>query len=335
MDFIPIGSSDYDLESTDISVIVNYQNNRGDPLSLHAITSLYSARILSFIDGIRKTFDRGFESLKENPYFSELYKYVLPYTESTLRNNFNILSDNFEKVYDEAMRMHNQFILMEGGTIDRKLLFKIFELLSRSACLSETEYFVELLNGGIENDDLFPFLSNTGHFGLNSFLYAYFNGVFLVGFPITFSTYDKMYGCSYKFAKHDIDHYYGLNATKNAFDRELLKRYYYSIVSSSMEKWEKELCLFILFMCIHEYGGYTQDIVVNIEKIIKNQGYNVFKDYIDQSYDVVRPYSQELAQWLSHRISNDKYTNIILHPAKLEHKYAVIFIYFEMIVSRF
>lgn len=337
MNFVPIGSADYDLESTDISAIVNYSNNREDPLILHAIVSIYSARILTYLDGIRKVFNQGYEALKGNTYFMGTYnQYVLPYLDPELKKTFDVMSFKFPKVFDQVMRMHNQFITMEGGKMDQRLLLEIFEILSRALCLTDTQYFTRLIDDRVKDANLFPFLSNTGHFGINSFLYAYFNGVFLLGFPISFSTYDNLYGCSYKFAEHDISHYHGMTAMANekSFDFELLKKYYSSVVSSGIETWEKELCLSVLFMSIHEYQGYTGNLIFDISKILKSYGLGPLESIIEQCYSNMTPYSREVADWVKYRISDDRFSTMILQPNGLNQKYATIFAYFEMTMSK-
>lgn len=99
-------------------------------------------------------------------------------------------------------------------------------------------------------------LNNTGLFGFNSYLYAFFSGVLIDGIPTHHTEYDNFIGCSYQVLIHDYSHDVGIVENKQLrLPRFLdkLRYIYYSILNSpDLSKKFKELLILYLWTRIHE-----------------------------------------------------------------------------------
>lgn len=99
--------------------------------------------------------------------------------------------------------------------------------------------------------NLFPYFESQGLFGLNTYLYAMFNGVFLVGFSPKITNYDLLTTCPEHFTHHDFFHADVINKYGNLNPR--IEKLYYSIINHpDMMLEERDLHIFVMWFIIHE-----------------------------------------------------------------------------------
>lgn len=306
---------------------------------------MYSSRILSMLLDIKNIIQKGYGEFRRDTLFTKVYpEFILPYIEPKLKQKFE--SIDFESLYNDIIIDHDHFV--KSSTVDRMLLLQIFEKLAKVFCLDDEFESRYLFDNRVHTVNLYPLSTVTGIFGLNSFLYAYFNNLFLVGFPLSLSQYDTLYGCSFnpygkmnilqmfislKFAQHDMNHYFGMLATKDSFDSNLLYHYYSHIVNSTNPVHEKEIVLFILFMIIHEYVPYYNNIAKDIN-IVRHIAINEFIAFIDDIYPRTLVDRDLVILWVEDNIPNDhSLVPILLDPKSSHDKYISIFLDFLRIID--
>ena len=146
---------------------------------------------------------------------------------------------------------------------------------------------------------IFPLVNDNGVFSLNTWLYAFFENVDLVGFTAKSSEFDGNIGCSLDMFNHDLDHLTeSINIEKYSDEFQTYKYIYYNILNSDfLIKEQKELYILILWIIIHEY---VFDIKFDdpIEKSLKT--------FISWSYDdIAGEYSVSEFIKYSHIILNN------------------------------
>jgi hypothetical protein len=138
--------------------------------------------------------------------------------------------------------------------------------------LSFSESSLELVK---KLDDKTFLLTNTsGFFGYNTFLYAFFSGISLIGVPNKVQSFDDVKGCPIIFMNHDYWHNFSqsgglVNLYKG--DVKNIKHIYYSIINDNeLTKKEKELYILMLWLRIHEaIANDFIDYKLNIDGICK------------------------------------------------------------------
>jgi hypothetical protein len=132
------------------------------------------------------------------------------------------------------------------------------------------------------NDKTFLLTNNSGFFGYNTFLYAFFNGISLIGVPNKVQSFDDFKGCPIIFMNHDYWHNFSqsgglVNLYKG--DIKNIKHIYYSIINDThLSKEEKELYILMLWIRIHEaIANDFIDYKLNIDGICKYI-YGLFSD---------------------------------------------------------
>lgn len=93
--------------------------------------------------------------------------------------------------------------------------------------------------------------NGTGLFGLNTYLYALFNGYFLIGVPIVFPSYDlKTNDCPGNFVSHDVNHK-NIILRSNRYSK--YRDVYYEIIKDpKLTIKQKELMIMTIWSLIHE-----------------------------------------------------------------------------------
>ena len=101
-------------------------------------------------------------------------------------------------------------------------------------------------------DDLYPLPNGSGIFGINTWLYAYFKDIQLVGVPLHDAFFDRFWGCPFSFILHDFDHIRRI-AQISVRDKGLARQIYYRILSDTTLNVAQRLCLiFCHWISIHE-----------------------------------------------------------------------------------
>lgn len=114
--------------------------------------------------------------------------------------------------------------------------------------------------GRIFYDKKFCFLPNdTGLFGLNTYLYAYFHNVYIVGVPSRYQNFDGLMNeCPSVFIKHDYFHYTYINKIKSS-DKDFAHRLYRIILDDvNLSPLQVQLHILVLWIIIHEIFGVNE-----------------------------------------------------------------------------
>jgi len=106
--------------------------------------------------------------------------------------------------------------------------------------------------------------NNTGFFGLNTYLWALYNDVKIIGVPSIFPQYDGLEGdCPGSFIEHDIGHgddidNYRVNTVKNT------KPVYYRLISDTeLTLQQKKLMILTIWILIHENFSFDYEFKIS------------------------------------------------------------------------
>jgi hypothetical protein len=210
-------------------------------------------------------------------------------------NRLKYIKDNL-KHYDEIFR--EQYNLLEqNGKMNIEEITRLFIFISRLNCFQMNVFEGSYINYNNYNNNLtleekfftndnmnnllkkldektFLLTNNSGFFGYNTFLYAFFNGISLIGVPNKIQSFDDLKGCPIIFMNHDYWHNFSqsgglLNLYKG--DIKNMKHIYYSIINDDdLTKKEKELYILMLWLRIHEaIANDFIDYKLNIDGICK------------------------------------------------------------------
>src|SRR3990167_557849 len=256
-----LGSISYDQDFDFIELYIKYINNNATEderksLELHYISKLYSykAKLIEFFEGI--TFDnvgpsvryklvgeyvmnggkyvRGEEHHLLSSILTQIKSNVIPYLSESIDNitkNFSIL-----KVQETFMLISLTF----GFYINSIELSKHPENISDEPIQ-------------IYYDDKFCYLPNdTGIFGLNTWLHAFFNDVHLVGVPSKYSNFDfSTDEPPSTFQRHDYIHRF--NIQKYGKHHSLAQKLHRQILEDpEATMLQKELLILCLWVQVHE-----------------------------------------------------------------------------------
>jgi len=169
-----------------------------------------------------------------NYYISRIYSYWLKVVD-TNPNHGNYVTD-FTNMVDEYQRTFTEAKRLDVYQTNRILYF-----LSYLLCNKEPE---ELKYDGVGYDwELYyPLPNYIGIYGLNTYLYAYFNSVILVGFPDRNAEYDtNKNACPARFVNHDYQHSYEIRHFIKYLDP--LRDFYMFFITSTSYTILQKMCL--------------------------------------------------------------------------------------------
>jgi len=196
---------------------------------------------IEYYDACKGSHNVNFNIIKENiSYFKEIFLQIL----NEVKKNFE--NDPHYSFYD---------------------MLNLFQFIGNLFCLEVTvdnynvkEYPYKF---GIN-----PFLltNTTGWFYYNTYMYAFVEGITLLGMPAGNSQYDQLIGCPSKFLRHDLEHTNDIirnyikpvNERRNSDDflneeGINVRNIYYTILSDdSLTREEKEVCILVIWCIIHE-----------------------------------------------------------------------------------
>lgn len=174
--------------------------------------------------------------------------------------NFDAYEKRFLKMVD---------ILKNKGFSNKRVL-SIFNYISRLNCLC-IKYKSLKINSddptetNLEIERIFPIVNENGSFSLNTWLYAFFEEIDLVGFTTKRAFYDNNEGCSNDMFLHDIYHIRTIMEKKQDII-DNIKGVYYKILNSNITKEEKELHILVIWIIIHE----EIENIISFEEDIKD-----------------------------------------------------------------
>lgn len=163
----------------------------------------------------------------------------------------------FEDIYKKLL----QSVIIDYENkikIDMIKISTIFFVLSSYACMTpeEPENLIQNIYDEILDYPVYYIVTDDAFYGINTFLYAFFEGVFLAGIP-TFETlkvdgYDL---CPLEMFIHDTLH---IQTQINAqlFQNDKIKNMYYKILNDDVNQHIKEFLLSVLFVYLHEINVF-------------------------------------------------------------------------------
>jgi len=172
-------------------------------------------------------------------------------------------------IMDNIQRYEERFLYLisyvqgkfdKKRSIDMDKITALYKYIGRLLCLdpgvelSDTPIskYENIEYGNMKKYKEYLLPNNSGLFGFNTYLYALFSGVILVGIPSGIAVYDNITGCPLDFIGHDYDH-------DGIIGRKVLKKditntinIYYNILNSNFSRKLKELLILVMWIIIHE-----------------------------------------------------------------------------------
>lgn len=172
---------------------------------------------------------------------------------------------------------------MKAKKYDFESILNIFEFIGNLFCLKT---YISLYNDDYRYGfGINPFLltNTTGWFYFNTYMYAFVEGITLLGLPAGNLEYDGSSGCPIAFLDHDLEH---TDTIINKYmkpenvrsDNDYLnekginiRNIYYTILSDdSLTQEEKEVCILMMWYSIHEADSsvvYNNETLTNASKL--------------------------------------------------------------------
>lgn len=255
--------SSYDSDMTIIESMIRAKNKKDDIISQASLFTYYISQIYNYWGNFKeiittlkpvKTENPGWEqTIYENN--NDQRKYIienLEYYEGRFLNLVNETQNSFEKT--KKVNIHD--------------IFTIFNYIGALSCLQTSPETIEFQNDEYELEEYraFPFPNNTGLFGFNTYLHAFFNNILLVGVPKdNIAYYDNKSGCPLSFISHDFGHNYimiygrllgaktmGIKNDVFLDDVFRYKQVYNVIINDIESRKSKELFILFIWIMIHE-----------------------------------------------------------------------------------
>ena len=127
---------------------------------------------------------------------------------SNLEKLRHMYHDNEPRFREMLTQLNSQFVLScQPGNkpfINILKIFQLFEYIARLFCLN-TVAKIDAPQIEFKRTEI-PLPNDHGLFGLNTFLYAYFEGYYLIGIPSSSSVFDLQLSCPHAFMLHDRGH---------------------------------------------------------------------------------------------------------------------------------
>jgi len=173
------------------------------------------------------------------------------------------------KEYKEYVDNHFQQFKddYKNGFLNIHLVFKIGAYIAAIQCgfsdaennLYNHQYMINLPPEMWNS--MYPLMNNTGIFAINTYLYGFFNKVFLIGIPSEVTLADSFYLCPNDLLDHDIGHMHNfdnndtlktIEKNKDMYYEILNRKYYPTNDKRKVTTKEKEVMLLMLWWVIHE-----------------------------------------------------------------------------------
>lgn len=246
------GNLEYDSDMAAVEDLVNVENDIENEEKQIIVHNYYVSRIQSYWNyaknlirtmSIEERKERnpgivGFELSNTYPVNSKIETRI----EEEIKGIRERLGDN-----PEIFTMHPYFY--------------IFVLIAAYSCGADPFKLVPQYLKVIDKDakkQHYPLINDVGLFGYNTWLYAFFNGVFLIGFPKDDTHFDYLVGCPYAFVIHDIKHTTSILKDLDQEYFSLAKKIYYWILNAkSFTTNDRLFHLLMLWLNIHEFTQHS------------------------------------------------------------------------------
>ena len=198
----------------------------------------------------------------KNPEYSteiiELEKNLLE-----IRSKWDIYDDFFKK---RIIELNKNFefgsIYNDPYVTDIMGILSLFDLIGSLFCLNIPHwniFFRTGLNYRNYKDyshNEYPLTNEEGLFGINTWLYAFFNDILIVGIPNRVQSFDLETKCSGEFIRHDMGH----NKNYLRYKKSKSKNIYYKLLNDkNLSRLQKELHILIMWIIIHEFPRVNYD----------------------------------------------------------------------------
>jgi hypothetical protein len=273
---IGLGST-YDSDMNLTEDIVNAYKYKENKVYQYILYSYYMSRAYSYFskaeeyiygETIKKDFkkiSREFSSVN----FIEKMK-ILNFT----RDNFESVKIIFDDLIDYTKDNYEKTNICNSEDFN-----KIFYFIGSIFCLEylPEEYDISFDYGygtipTEKRNSLYPLPNDTGLFSINSYMYALFEDVYLLGIPTKATYYDGVFNCVKGFLRHDIAH----SSDEIEIGKEIIEEYkklYIAIINDSeFSQEEKELHILVMWYILHEKSEKT---VYDISVYISREGQNL------------------------------------------------------------
>lgn len=227
--------STYDADMTLCEDFVRAHNNPNNVEAQTIVHRYYLNRLQSYWLRTKHYLNSDVAKIDFQNYRSSRPDFTLTTQFETLESKFNhyleILNQNFDT----------------SGKLDLRNIRELFFFISQLLSFRQPSI---MFYSESDNDGKFPLPNDTGLFGLNSYLYCAFEGVFLIGYPITMQKYDGRMGPSFEFALHDLNHRNNIAINDDLSNYKCL--YYYILNHESFTPLIRELFILNLWTVMHE-----------------------------------------------------------------------------------
>lgn len=310
-----IGSPDYDADMDIIEMFVQSKQNPEDVTIQQRVQSYYIYSVSTYWDEIRKYVITG-SALKEYQYHE--HKTDTPgYTVEALHKHQNYI---FKRI-DEIQRQFER-----TSRVDLISIGDLFGYMANISCLDTFAYSEpcdhkfsnwesnELrLTGGI----VFPLPNGTGLFGLNTYLYAFFEQIHLVGIPIRFANFDGSTHCACDFVEHDFGHVETIEiiiATSRDAINQMKSFYDEMVTNSGYTIVQKECNVAVMWLRLHEnkaesLEGYEYYNIHHPRIFLENFGYQ-FNELA--SAGTIEEFRTEFLKFRAFTFSPENITSLLL-----------------------
>jgi hypothetical protein len=290
--------SSYDGDMDLIESFVKFANNSTNEMLTAELRAYYVSRALS--------------------YWQKLEEYLIQEDIPAYDDNFAYIGHDQKIILDNIDEYKGKFFTMIedlNHEFDIIKVIKLFAYIGTLSCFqSDTSNFdnkikrsIEFYGNTVNFNRTFPIVNDNGAFSLNTWLYAFFEGIELVGFTSKESNFDNIIGCSLDIFYHDLDHLIeSVLVQKYSEEFYTLKNIYYNILNSNLTKTEKELYVLVLWIIIHEY---VESINFN-DPVEKSMQTFISWSYADLAAEIIVPEFMKYSHILS---TKDNINNAIYY----------------------
>lgn len=288
-----IGSVSYDSDMDIIENFVKVHTGQANEEEIKGLQLYYISRIYNYFGKLKEFINKHEEVLNELNSDEELRNLVIKLglgekkiipsdTDGTVNGVLSKILLNkgyYAYLIDEDrankfLNIHRQkdaiykFVQYKIGDLEREYGYhkvrSIFSTLGMIYCFTENPDDIYRQDFTLEDCSSCCILPNdTGLFGLNTYLYAHFHSISLIGVPAGYQSFDNSIDeCVGEFIDHDLLHTKAIEKTRDVYDS--FKPLYFDIIlDQESGVLQKELFCLVLWILAHESQVGASKILTN------------------------------------------------------------------------
>lgn len=285
-----VGGLDFD---SDMSLIESFiaARERPDNLLLQTeIHTYYVYRVMAYWNAAKHyltiEYEVDYNAAYPAPYWVQIER---PYSTADL--------EHFEQfVLSQIDAANAKF--QEERLPDIALFGRLFQFMTEKVCRYKESRASSARYPALAEE--YPLPNESGLFGFNTYLYAMFNGIFLIGIPNKLSRFDDEIGCPAEFRTHDLGHSYFIRSILKIGGiawNATIKLYYRIIKDPKLTPRQRQCHLLMLWIHIHEFQWSYYGVKFNLdnsecyESILNNSQQRLdvrrFRDYYVGFIDLI------------------------------------------------